>query len=265
LKLAPHEIHVWLAFDHEIDDPEVLRAYEALLSPEERVARARLRAPHLPRQYLVTRGLLRTLLSTYAPGTPPADWRFTTAENGKPTLAPEFASGGIHFNLAHTAGLAAVALARQPTLGVDVENMASRGPPLGVASRYFTAHEARALEQLSERDRRQRFFALWTLKESWLKATGEGLAGGLDQVSFSFVDTRFASGVALANDDAARWCFWQAMVSKDHLLALAVRCEQPGQVAQVFRSTPGPHLSGTRMADPRLVAQHSDQEQRPQT
>jgi hypothetical protein len=36
-------------------------------------------------------------------------------------------------------------------------------------------------------------------------------------------------------------------------------------VAQVFRSTPGAHLSGTRLADPRLVAQHSDQEQRPQT
>ena len=63
MKLARHEIHVWLAFDREIDDPEVLRAFEALLTPEELATRARLRAPHLPRQYLVTRALLRSLLS----------------------------------------------------------------------------------------------------------------------------------------------------------------------------------------------------------
>jgi 4'-phosphopantetheinyl transferase len=242
----------------------VLRGYEALLSPEERAARERLRAPHLPRQYLVTRGLLRMLLSAYAPGTPPAEWRFTTTEHGKPALAPQFAGSGVHFNLAHTAGLAAVALARLPMLGVDVEHTASRSPKLGVATRYFTAHEARELEQLSELDRQQRFFALWTLKESWLKATGEGLAGGLDQVSFTFADTRYASGVLLATEDATHWRFWQAMISSEHLLALAVRCEQPGQVAQVFRSTPGAHLNGIRLADPRPVAQHSDQEQRPQ-
>src|SRR5690242_238725 len=60
LKLEPHEIHVWLAFDREIDDPVALAAWEAWLAPEELARRARLRAPHLPHQYLVTRALLRS-------------------------------------------------------------------------------------------------------------------------------------------------------------------------------------------------------------
>ena len=40
-----------------------------------------------------------------------------------------------------------------------------------------------------------RFYALWTLKESWLKATGEGLAGGLDRVSFRFDERAVATAV----------------------------------------------------------------------
>jgi 4'-phosphopantetheinyl transferase len=260
LKLDPQEIHVWLAFDRQLDDPSVLQGLEALLTPEELATRARLRATHLPRQYLVTRALLRSLLSAYAPGTAPTQWRFEAGEGGKPVLTPPFATAGLHFNVAHTAGLVAVAVARRAMLGVDVEHFAARGPPLHVAPRYFTRTEADALARLPEAEQPTRFYALWTLKESWLKATGEGLAGGLDQVSFDFADARFASRVSFTDDDATRWRFWQAVPSPEHLLALALCSELPSVEVSVFRREPVLELRGSRLAAARLVSA-SDQEQ----
>jgi 4'-phosphopantetheinyl transferase len=265
LKLARHEIHVWLAFDRQIEDPGVLHAFETLLTAEELATRARLRAPHLPRQYLVTRALLRSLLSAYAPGTPPLQWRFEAGDNGKPALAPPFADTGLSFNVAHTAGLVSIAIARERALGVDVEYFAPRGPPLHVAPHYFTAAEAAALEALPQEQRAARFYALWTLKESWLKATGEGLAGGLDRVSFRFDEPRFAAGVSVSDDHAAHWRFWQSAPSPEHLLALALRSELEAVEVSLFRLEPGVELRGARLAAPRPLPAGSDQEQRSQT
>jgi len=264
LNLAPHEVHVWLAFDREVNDPATLQAFEALLSSEELATRARLSAPHRPRQYLVTRALLRSLLSAYAPGTQASQWRFEVGDNGKPALAPSFSAAGLHFNLAHTAGLVAIALAREPALGVDVEHLVPRGPPLHVAPRYFTEAEAAALAALPADQQAARFYALWTLKESWLKATGEGLAGGLDQVSFHFEDVRFASRSALPEDRCGIWRFWQAMPSPDHLLAVALCSRLEAVEVSLFRSEPGVDLRGSPLPAPRRVAPTSDQEQRTQ-
>jgi 4'-phosphopantetheinyl transferase len=223
VKLAGSEIHVWLAFDGEFQEEAALRGFEALLAPDERAARERLRAPGLPRQFLVTRAMLRSALSAYAPEVAAADWRFAIAEHGKPLLAPDFGATGLHFNIAHTAGLVAIAISRQPSVGVDVEYLGGRRPPLDVAPRYFSDTEARELAALAPADQPLRFYALWTLKESWLKATGEGLAGGLDRIAFSFRDLRHADGVRLSGDDPAGWRFWQAKPSDNHLLALALR------------------------------------------
>ena len=264
MKLERHEIHVWLAFDREIDDPAVLDAFEARLTPEELATRARLRAPNLPRQYLVTRALLRSLLSAYAPGTAPPQWRFEIGDNGKPVLAPPFAGSGLFFNVAHTAGLVAIAVGREPMLGVDVEHFGPRAPPLHVAPHYFTAAEAAALEPLPQDQRVARFYALWTLKESWLKATGEGLAGGLDRVSFRFDDARFATAVSFSDDQAAGWRFWQAAPSHEHLLALALRTELDAVEVSLFRLEPDAELRAARLAAPRPVPPGSDQEQRSQ-
>jgi len=242
VKLAAGEIHVWLAFDREFQEEATLRGFELLLSPEERTRRQRLRAPELLRQFLVTRALLRSTLSRYAPEVAAADWRFELAAHSKPLLAPAFAATGLHFNVAHTSGLVAIAVARA-AVGVDVEYLGGRSPPLDVAPGYFTAAESRELGHLAAADQPMRFFALWTLKESWLKATGEGLAGGLDRIGFSFRDARHANGVQLGGDDPATWRFWQAMPSAEHLLALAQRSPTPDPAVRMFRAS-GPRLDG---------------------
>jgi len=223
LKLAPNEIHLWLAFERELADERLLAVCEAMLEPAELERIRRRRTPGLSRQALLTRAVLRSVLSAYAPQVTPGRWRFVTGEHGKPSLAQQFTAHGLHFNLTHTVGLIAVALARMPTLGVDAENQRTRSPELALASRYFTPRESSELAALPPAEQPQRFYALWTLKEAWLKATGEGLAAGLDTASFSLgTEHRFAT-VDLARDDAAHWRFWQLAPSPEHVLALALR------------------------------------------
>lgn len=252
MTLPPNEIHVWVAFDREFQGDSLLERLSGLLEPEERERAARMRARDLPRQHVVTRALQRLALSRYVSEVPPGDWRFVTSAHGKPGLSAAFGVHGIHFNVAHTSRLVAMAIGRHEMLGIDVETV-NRRAPLSVAPRYFTQDEADALAALPVDEQFPRFFALWTLKESWLKATGAGFAGGLDSVSFAFGDATRARGFHLRDDDAAAWQFWQASPSDEHLLALGVRSAGAIERVRLFRWRPALVLEGEELEPPRPV------------
>jgi 4'-phosphopantetheinyl transferase len=220
--LARDSVHVWLAFESEVRDEATFDRFEPLLSAEERVRCARFRTLALQRTYLLARALQRTVLSRYAPAVSPAEWQFAKGEHDKPSLAAPFEAHGLHFNLSHARGLVAFAVARAP-LGIDVENLALRDPPLEVARNYFTPFEADALERLPAEARPARFFALWTLKESWLKADGRGLSAGLENAEFELDAMNRVTTVRLAGDDAGAWSFRQWWPSPEHVMALGVR------------------------------------------
>src|SRR6185436_18685723 len=91
----------------------------------------------------------------------------------------------LHFNLTNTRGLVACAVSvAHAEVGVDAEALDRSGETVAIADRYFSTEEVRALRALPESAQRQRFFAYWTLKESYIKARGLGLRLPLDQFSF---------------------------------------------------------------------------------
>jgi 4'-phosphopantetheinyl transferase len=251
MNLAAAQIDVWLSFDAELSDEKSLREYAGLLAPDEMDRARRYRDEPRRRQFVVTRALTRTALSHYAPEVGPANWRFMSGAHGKPALASSFAKHGLHFNAAHAAGLVALAVARAPDVGIDVEDVVEGRMTLAVASRYFDADEVRELESLPTGETRRRFFALWTLKESWLKATGQGLAAGLGNISFSLDAAHRARAVRFANETGGSWSFWQAQVSHRHLLAMAVHVAAATDWnVNVYRCVPG--TPPTRAALPAL-------------
>jgi 4'-phosphopantetheinyl transferase len=257
VNLDGDEIHVWLAWDGELHDTALLRGYEALLAPAEHERRGRLLSERLRHQFLITRALQRTVLAGYAPGVAPRDLSFVAGPQGKPALAPEFEGLNLHFNVAHTQGLVALAVGREATLGIDVENVTARTAPLPIANRFFSSEEARDLAALPPHEQSSRFFALWTLKESWIKATGLGIAAGLGNVSFDFESDHRATRVSIMDDEARQWDFWQARPRQEHVLALALR--RPSSPAggadmtrvQMWRCVPG--SSSTREPLPAAV------------
>ncbi len=226
-------IDVWLVFEETVDELLLLKLRE-LMSESERVQSSRFHFAADRKRYVATRGLVRTVLSRYAP-VPPADWNFTLNSFGRPRIAEIHAEArGLAFNISHTLGLIALAVTRDLDVGVDVENVVSRQVTLGIAERFFAPTEVAALERLPHPQRHGRFFEYWTFKESYMKARGMGLSIPLDKFSFHYPHER---GVRLAiepelGDDAGRWCLWQFRPSSDQLLALCAE-RRGGVVPQV--------------------------------
>jgi 4'-phosphopantetheinyl transferase len=83
----------------------------------------------------------------------------------------------------------------------------------------------------------RRFFQYWTLKESYIKARGLGLAIPLDQFSFHF---RAERHVTLATspslqDPADRWRFWQLQVSAANMIAVCAQRLTDGPQQLILR------------------------------
>ena len=111
-----------------------------------------------------------------------------------PEGKPYFPDSSVHFNVSHCRGLVCCALSSAP-VGVDGEGPRPVREPL--LRRACTEEELRWLA--SQPDRTAAFLSLWTLKESVLKLTGQGLKYGLRNAAFSFADgaPRFIQGGVL--------------------------------------------------------------------
>ena len=244
LPLTSDEIHVWLAFYDQIDDEGLHAAYRELLNDEERAQEPRFYFARDRRRYLVTRALVRTVLSRYA-AIEPAEWTFSTNAYGRPAVANAQGSD-LSFNLSHTHSLIVLSVSRGRELGVDVENVRAREVSIGIADRYFAPQEVAVLKDVPPQHQQDRFFEYWTFKESYIKARGMGLSLPLDKFSFHYPgerDVEIAIDPELA-DDAARWQFWQFRPTPDYLVALcAEHAGHPAPALTVRQTVP---LQGDR-------------------
>ncbi|MFN8590514.1 MAG: 4'-phosphopantetheinyl transferase superfamily protein [Thermomicrobiales bacterium] len=82
----------------------------------------------------------------------------------------------IRFNLAHAAARALIAVAREREVGVDLEWIDPNLDVPALLSVACTPAEAARLAAVPEDRRVVDFLTLWTLKEAYLKATGQGLS-----------------------------------------------------------------------------------------
>ena len=213
---------VWLAFYDEIIDERLLAQLRQLLTDAERQQERRFYFADDRKRYLITRAMVRTVLSRYE-AVAPADWVFSTNRYGRPEIA-NFGEAGcdLGFNISHTRSLIALGVTRGGALGIDVENIEARAASIGVANRFFAPTETAELFRLPRERQPDRFWEYWTFKESYIKARGMGLSLALDRFSFEYPHER---GVRLTidpelSDDASRWCFWQFRPRPEYQLAL---------------------------------------------
>jgi 4'-phosphopantetheinyl transferase len=227
--LAPGDAHIWYRVTESLDD-DAVRAEVTQLSPDERVRCQRFVFRRDRRDFAAGHALLRRVLSRYHDA-PAEAWTFEADANGKPSLAHEFGAPPLAFNLSHTHGLVACAVAHDAEVGVDVECIERVTDSRDIAERYFSAAELAQLDACPEGRRSAHFIELWTLKEAYLKAIGSGLAHPLDTFDFTFDD---AGGLRFNAPDArpAAWMFALFAPSPRHRLALAARfaCSAHGRL-----------------------------------
>ena len=175
-------------------------------------------------QYLLTRALIRSCLSAYYP-VEPADWRFAKNDYGKPQVSHPSSGINARFNLSHTNGLIVCAITADVDIGVDVEDAdRTTRAAFESLSSYFSAQEIKDLGALPAERKKQRFFDYWTLKESYIKARGMGLAIPLGKFSFHFKGDQleeFRVHPELG-DDAQNWRFWRIAMTERYPVAVAV-------------------------------------------
>jgi len=134
------------------------------------------------RRYTRGRAALRILLGRYLE-TPPAEIRFQYENHGKPEIALPHDSRDLRFNASDSGELALIAVGSGSAIGVDIEKVRPLPDFLDIATRFFSPGEVQALLAASENKRQEAFFACWTRKEAYLKATGLGLLHSLSDFS----------------------------------------------------------------------------------
>lgn len=187
LQLPSNEIHLWFIKPQDfLGSDELLSRYSSLLSPEETIKQQRYKFENDRHDALITRAFIRDLLSYYAEVLP-QNLEFERNEKGKPELV-NFPIP-LRFNLSHTKGLIVCAVTLTDDIGCDTENMSRNNNVLAIANRYFSKTETTELFSLAEEKQQDRFFDYWTLKESYIKAWGLGLAIPLADFSFHLHDS----------------------------------------------------------------------------
>lgn len=227
-----NQVHLWCTFSNQAQDQYLLAEYLRLMSESERERMAGFRFEHDRHTYLVTRALVRTVLSRYA-AIAPESWSFSVNAYGKPAISPhQRCAEGLVFNVTHTHDLIIMAVAYESALGVDAEYVGTRPAPFDIADRFFSKHELMALRALPAHLRSARFFQIWTLKEAYIKARGMGLSIPLDQFTFDFAHgmTPAISMRETLNDTPLRWRFWQGKPIIDYVLAVCVENTAPGDL-----------------------------------
>ncbi|MGL1931829.1 MAG: 4'-phosphopantetheinyl transferase superfamily protein [Desulfotalea sp.] len=226
IKLEATEIHLWCASQNEINDPVLLSLYAKLLSDEEKKQWRRFRFERHRHQYLITRALVRSVLSHYH-HVAPEEWLFSKNKYGRPEAVQQPKTGKLRFNLSRTDGLILCGVVLNDDIGVDVENTNQELSVDEMAKFSLSSLESRELMNLSRERQQLRLYDYWTLKESFIKARGMGLSLPLKQFSFHLgpkepLKISFDS----KGEDPRFWHFWRLQLSDNHLGAVAVKNTQ---------------------------------------
>jgi len=222
LELKPDEIYFFYTPVDEIKDNRLKKRYRAAINEEEKTKVDRYVFEKDRHNSLVTRALLRSLLSACTRRDPDS-FEFIENEYGKPDLKPGCVKTPLKFNLSHSSGVTACALALDYEIGVDIENH-HRKIDLNIADRFFSKSEAEYLDRCPERDKQKVFFDFWTLKESYIKARGMGLSIGLDKFSFEIGKKNiFINFHKSLKDHQDQWQFFKFSPVKDFTAAISIQ------------------------------------------
>ena len=228
------------------DDPAVrarLDGYRRLLDAEELTREARFHFEADQERFVIGRTLARLQLSRFLGGDP-RRWRFVTNEHGRPELVEPPGPRTIGFNVSHTHGLIACAIASTWDVGVDVE-WVDRTLTHDIADRFFAPREVADLRALPTDDQTARVLRLLDPEGGLHQGARHGPGAAAHRL-------RLHAGAAERADDRLRaeihdrpetWQFAQSWPTPAHRLAVAVR-RAPGCDVEVRIENIVPEVHG---------------------
>jgi 4'-phosphopantetheinyl transferase len=217
-------VQIWIAHLDSISPTDVQCLFDSLDSAE----RSRAEAFHSPKdrhRYVAAHGFLRFAVGE-ALGCSANKLVFEKSPHEKPQLqSNEHDTRRLKFNLSRAAGWTLIAIGWNRELGVDLESAESLPDDddslSKLAARILSKRKLETWNAIQNpARRREAFLRMWTRKEAYVKATGEGLRHDLANFELPTDATPF--DVRSAKRPKDRWIVHDLSVPVELTAALAV-------------------------------------------
>lgn len=241
---------LWLLAEDDVEQvADLLHAYPSLSAPE----RARLDSlvrPGSRRRHLGARVLARFVLARYLP-VQPDEIVFDTGPYGRPRV--EQPQTMLDFNLTHTDGVIACAVAARPRIGLDAETYPAAAHTARLVSKVMTPYERRLTDGRSLSEITAVLAEHWVLKEAYTKALGLGLHHPFE--SFDLHDIHGSPRVhdPAGSDSPAAWSMHLLHVDPGHVLAVAADSCGPDRSFPIRQIDAARELAGVHGRSAELV------------
>lgn len=183
--------------EEEIEN-DVFEGIFSCIPPEKQNRIKRFRRFEDAHRAVIAEALIRSIIISVL-GFKNEDMEFKTNEYGKSYLT---GADNFHYNLSHSGEYVVCAISNKP-VGIDIERI--KDIKYDIAERFFSKEEVQSLLLVDEKLRLERFFDLWTLKESYIKADGRGLSIPLDSFSFQINEDE----ICLKTQNELSGCFFK--------------------------------------------------------
>ena len=180
LKVLQEGVHLWTVTIAELND--LFTLLEGTLSSEECQRAYEYRFDRDRRNFILRRGALRSILSSYLDADP-GEIRFLYGPYGKPEIKGRPTNENIKFNISHSGDFILYAVSIDREIGADIEQIRSINGRERIVSRFFTVSEQEALDAFDEKEQLTAFYKWWTQKEAIIKALGTGLSCDITKFS----------------------------------------------------------------------------------
>ena len=212
--LTPGEIHIW-HISIDVTSTQ-FKSYKNTLSKNESTKVSFFEFDKVRDAYVVGQSALRKLLSGYL-GIPPGLVKLGRRKKGKPYSMDD---PGLYFNMSNSGSLVVIAFSLDGEIGVDIEQVRPLSDLDDMISKNFTASEIRFINAKVE-ERIRRFFRFWTIKESYLKAIGEGMRLPPDHLELSVENDRINLLSVKGVFEQGDWNFEEFSIPPDYVGTIA--------------------------------------------
>ncbi len=225
--LEPGVVHFWLFDLDELTGTHP--SWKQILSAEEITRSNRYIFEKDRLRFVARRGILRQLLARYS-GLKPAEIRYNTNPYGKPSLPSHL----LFFNLSTSQNRIAFVFTLEKDIGVDIEQVRPLPDLSQLAELCFSLEEQSSLSALAPNKQVDAFFHIWTQKEAFIKAVGEGLSRPLRDFSVSVDPDRPGRLLTIKESpvEASHWKMYTNNLEEGWRAAVCVRAEVEPEVRQ---------------------------------
>lgn len=193
-------MHIYCVhINRELDQSE-FQEFTQYVSADKKAKINRFRKPIDAVRSLLGDLIIRTILCRHY-GLANDEIHYEYQEFGKPYLSGH---PYLHFNISHSGDWVAGVVSTQVT-GIDIEKITEVKENL--ASLVLSTKELQKFQALHQTDRDAFFLKLWTLKESYIKATGTGLSEGLDTLEITMDN----DGISMKKNEKSISAYFETM------------------------------------------------------